>query len=89
MSTGNKKPLFIAVIAIAAFLIAGPLVVSLDGQDVFAVKKSDKAAQGLAQEESSAQSSEVFSENGTSTASGNNIDLSLNLNDAKNALGQQ
>lgn len=88
MSTVNKKPLFIAVIAIAAFLIAGPLVVSLDGQGVFAVKLSDKAAQGLAQEGSSAQSSEVFSENGTSTSFGNNTDLSLNLNDGKNALGQ-
>lgn len=89
MSTVIKTPLIIAVIAIATFLVAGPLVVSLDSQNVFANKKSDTAAQGLAQEEFSAQSSEVFSENGTSTASGNNVDLSFNLNDGQNALGQQ
>ncbi len=52
-------------------------------------KKSDAASQGLKQGQLTEQSSGVFSENGTSTASGNNVDLSFNLNDGQNALGQQ
>ena len=62
---------------------------SLDTQNVSACKKSDSAAQGLAQHAASAQSSQVFSQNGTTAASGNNVDLSFNLNDGKNVFGQQ
>lgn len=89
MSKESKSPIFMAVIAISAFLVAGSLVVGFNDQIVFAYKKTDSAVQGLSQEEYSAQSSSVLSENGTSTASGNNLDFSLNLNDGQNALGQQ
>ena len=90
MSKVYKTPLFIAVIAIATFIVVGPLLVSLDTQNVFAIKKSDSAAQGLVQGETSAQSSAVLSENGTTATSGNNVDLSFNLSDGKkNALGQK
>lgn len=61
---------------------------SMDELNVYANKKSDSASQGLLQGQLSGQSSEVFSENGTSTASGNNVDLSFNLNEGQNSLGQ-
>ena len=90
MSTITRTPIIIAVLAIASlFVVAGPVSISMDELNVYANKKSDTASQGLLQGELSEQSSEVFSENGTSTASGNNVDLSFNLNDGQNALGQQ
>ena len=89
MSTINKTPIIIAVLAMASLFVAGPVSMSMDELNVYANKKSDAASQDLPQGQFSAQSSEVFSENGTSTTSGNNIDLSLNLNDGQNALGQQ
>ena len=89
MSTITKTPIIIAVLAIASLFVAGPVSMSMDELNVYANKKSDAASQDLPQDQLTAQSSEVFSENGTSTASGNNIDLSLNLNDGQNALGQQ
>ena len=89
MSKITRTPIIIAVLAIASLFVAGPLSMSMHELNVYANKKSDAASQDLPQDQSSAQSSEVFSENGTSTTSGNNIDLSLNLNDGQNALGQQ
>ena len=88
MSTITKTPIIIAVLAIASLFVAGPVSMNMDELNVYANKKSDAASQGLSQGELSEQSSEVFSENGTS-ASGNNVDLSFNLNDGQNALGQQ
>ena len=85
----TRTPLIIAVLAIASLYVDGPVLMSMHELNVYANKKSDAASQDLPQDQSSAQSSEVFSENGTSTTSGNNIDLSLNLNDGQNALGQQ
>ena len=52
-------------------------------------KKSNEAAQGIAQETETLQSSGCFSENGTSLASCNNLDTSINLNLGNNGLGQQ
>jgi hypothetical protein len=89
MSTNTKTPIIIAVFAIASLFVAGPVSMSTDELNVYANKKSDDASQGLLQGQLTDQSSEVFSENGSSTASGNNVDLSLNLNDGQNALGQQ
>jgi hypothetical protein len=89
MSKITKTPIIIAVLAIASLFVAGPVSMSMDELNVYANKKSDAASQGLSQGQLTAQSSEVFSENGSSTASGNNVDLSLNLNDGQNALGQQ
>jgi hypothetical protein len=89
MSTITKTPIIIAVLAIASLFVAGPVSMSMDELNVYANKKSDAASQGLSQGQLTAQSSDVFSENGSSTASGNNVDLSLNLNDGQNALGQQ
>lgn len=57
---------------------------------VFAKKvKSNNSTQGVLQDQFTRQSSELFSENGDPTASGNNVALSFNLNDGNNALGQQ
>ena len=89
MSKITRTPIIIAVLAIASLFVAGSLSMSMHELNVYANKKSDAASQDLPQDQFTAQSSEVFSENGTSTASGNNIDLSLNLNDGQNALGQQ
>ena len=51
-------------------------------------KKSNEAFQGIAQDTETLQSSRCGSGNDT-TASCNNVALSLNLNDGNNALGQQ
>ena len=67
MFTITKTPIIIAVLAIASLLVAGPVSMSIDELNVYANKKSDAASQGLSQGELSEQSSEVFSENGTST----------------------
>jgi len=89
MSTITKTPIIIAVHAIALLFVAGPASMSMDELNVYANKKSDSASQGLLQGQLTEQSSEVFSENGTSTASGNNVDLSFSLNEGQNSLGQQ
>ncbi|MDF0681656.1 MAG: hypothetical protein P0116_11905 [Candidatus Nitrosocosmicus sp.] len=89
MSKITKTPIIIAVLAIASLFVAGPVSMSMGELNVYANKQSDAASQGLSQGQLTAQSSEVFSENGSSTASGNNVDLSLNLNEGQNALGQQ
>ncbi len=89
MSTITKTPIIIAVLAIASLFVAGPASMSMDQLNVYANKKSDSSSQDLLQGQLTEQSSEVFSENGTSTASGNNVDLSFNLNEGQNSLGQQ
>ena len=88
MSQITKIPVIIAVFAIASLFVAGPASISVDELSVFANKKSDSASQGLPQGQFSEQFSKVFSENGTSTASGNNVDLSFSLNEGQNTLGQ-
>ena len=71
-------------------LIVGALNVNTDNQSVFAKKiKSNNSTQVVLLDQFTGQSSDVFSENGDSTASGNNVALSFNLNDDNNALGQQ
>ena len=87
----NKSRVLTVVIAFTtAMLVAGALNVNTDNQSVFAKKiKSNNSTQGVLQDQFTGQSSEVFSENGDSTASGNNVALSFNLNDGNNALGQQ
>ena len=67
MFTITKTPIIIAVLAIASLLVAGPVSMNIDELNVYANKKSDAASQGLSQGELTEQSSEVFSENGTST----------------------
>ncbi|MDQ3084776.1 MAG: hypothetical protein M3Q77_08195 [Thermoproteota archaeon] len=89
MSTITKTPIIIAVLAIASLFVAGPASMSMDQLNVYANKKSDSSSQDLLQGQLTEQSSEVFSENGTSTASGNNVDLSFSLNEGQNSLGQQ
>lgn len=87
----NKSMILAVVIAFTTtLLVAGALNVNSDNQNVFAKKvKSNNSTQGVSQDQFTGQSSEVFSENGDSTASGNNVALSFNLNDGNNALGQQ
>ncbi|ALI34800.1 hypothetical protein NMY3_00590 [Candidatus Nitrosocosmicus oleophilus] len=87
----NKSMILAVVITFATtLLVAGGLNVNTDNQSVFAKKiKSNNSTQGVLQDQFTGQSSEVFSENGNSTASGNNVALSFNLNDGNNALGQQ
>jgi hypothetical protein len=87
----NKLMIFAVVITFATTLLAaGTLNVNTDNQGVYAKKiKSNNSTQGVLQDQFTGQSSEVFSENGDSTASGNNVALSFNLNDGNNAAGQQ
>ena len=71
-------------------LVVGALNVNTDNQSVFAKKiKSNNSTQVVLLDQFTGRSSDVFSENGDSTASGNNVALSFNLNDDNNALGQQ
>lgn len=75
--------LFIATAIISAAL-------SMDQNSTFATKsKKYEAAQGTSQGTETLQSSECFSENGTSKASCNNLDTSINLNLGNSVLGQQ
>jgi hypothetical protein len=83
MSTITRTPIIIAVLAIGSLFVAGPVSMSMDELNVYANKKSDTTSQDLSQGELSEQSSEVFSENGTSIVSDNNVDLSVNLNDGQ------
>jgi hypothetical protein len=60
-------------------LVVGALNVNTDNQSIFAKKiKSNNSTQGVLQDQFTGQSSEVFSENGDSTASDNNVALSFN-----------
>jgi len=59
-----------------ALPVVGALNVNTDNQSVFAKKiKSNNSTQGVLQDQFTGQSSEVFSENGDSTASGSNVAL--------------
>lgn len=78
-----------AIFAFATLLAVGTIAINPDEHNVLAKKKSNNSTQDLSQDQLTGQSSEVLSENGSSTASGNNIDLSFNLNQGHNALGQQ
>ena len=82
--------LVMVIASTTTLLIVGALNVNTDNQSVFAKKiKSSNSTQGVLQDQFTVQSSEVFSENGDSATSGNNVALSFNLNDGNNALGQQ
>lgn len=85
----NKKiQLLIMSIFVAAALVGSVIVVS--DNMAFATKgKSNEALQDLSQSSTTGQSAGCDSENGTTLASCNNVALSFNLNDGKNALGQQ
>ena len=87
----NKSMILVVVIAsTTTLLVVGALNVNTDNQSDFAKKiKSNNSTQGVLQDQFTGQSSEIFSENGDSAASGNNVALSFNLNDGNNALGQQ
>ncbi len=92
MSTIKNKSIILAVAIILSttMVFAGTLNLNTDAQDAFAKKvKLNNSTQGLSQDQFTGQSSEVFSENGDSVASGNNVALSFNLNDGNNAAGQQ
>jgi hypothetical protein len=83
MYTITRTPIITAVLAIGSLFVAGPVSMRMDEINGYANKKSYTASQDLSQGELSEQSSEVFSENGTSTVSDNNVDLSVNLNDGQ------
>lgn len=69
---------------IATALIGADL--TMDQYSAFATKnKKNEAAQGI----ETLQSSECFSENGTSKVSCNNLDTSINLNLGNSVIGQQ
>lgn len=78
-----------AIFALAAMLVFGVVTMSPTDQNAHANNKSENDTQTLSQDQLTEQSSDVFSENGGSTASGNNVKLSFNLNEGQNALGQQ
>jgi len=84
-----KTPIFMAIFALGAILVFGVVAMSPTDQNAHANKKLDNGTQALSQDQITGQSSDVFSENGGSTASGNNVKLSFNLNEGQNALGQQ
>lgn len=88
MSPITKIQMIIAAFAFASLFVGGLASINMEELNVFANKKSNTASQVLPQDQLSEQSSEVFSENGTSTASGNNVDLSFSLNEGQNTLGQ-
>jgi len=83
----NQTSLAVLSIFIAAALIGS--IVTVSDNMAFAKKKSNEAAQGIEQSSGTAQDAGCLSENGTTLASCNNVALSFNLNDGKNALGQQ
>ena len=77
----NKSRFLTVVIAFTtALLVAGALNVNTDNQSVFAKKiKSNNSTQGVLQHQFTGQSNEVFSENGDSTTSGNNVAFFIQL----------
>ena len=84
----NQTRLAFMAIFVATALIGS--VITIDHNTVFASKnKKNAAEEGIGQQSETLQSSSCFSENGTSLASCNNVDASLNLNFGNNALGQQ
>lgn len=84
----NQTRLAFMSIFIATALIGS--AITIDHDMVFASKnKINEAEEGIGQQSETLQSSSCFSENGTSLASCNNLDTSLNLNFGNNGLGQQ
>lgn len=82
--------LSVAIFLSTILIFASSINLNTDTQDVFAKKvKSNNSTQGLSQDRFTRQSSEVFSGNGDSIASGNNVALSFNLNDGNNTAAQQ
>ncbi len=70
--------LAVVIVFTTALLVVGTLNVNTYNQSVFAKKiKSNNSTQGVLQDQFTGQSSELFSENGDSTASGNNVALSF------------
>ena len=85
----NIKKTWLVAVFVTSILI-GSIVVTQDNL-AFAGgkhKKSNEAEQGISQLQGLNQTSSVSSEN-DSLASGNNVGLSLNLNEGNNGLGQQ
>jgi hypothetical protein len=87
----NKKihlsvlSIFIAAALIGSVVAYGDNMAYAGGKN----KKSNEAVQLLDQSSSTSSDSSCNSENGTTVASCNNLAFTLNLNDGKNALGQQ
>ena len=85
----NMKKTWLVAVFVTTVLI-GSIVTNQD-KLAFAGgkhKKSNEAEQGISQLQGLNQTSSVSSEN-DSLASGNNVGLSLNLNEGNNGLGQQ
>jgi hypothetical protein len=83
------KKTWLVTIFVAAILVSS-IVITQDNS-AFAggkYKKSNEVEQGISQHQGLNQTSSVSSEN-DSLASGNNVGLSLNLNEGNNGLGQQ
>ena len=89
IKSNNMKKTWLVTVLVTTVLI-GSIVTSQDNL-AFAGgkhKKSNEAEQGISQLQGLEQGSSVNSGNDI-LASGNNVGLSLNLNDGNNALGQQ
>ena len=89
IKSNNMKKTWLVAVFVTTVLI-GSIVTSQDNL-AFAGgkhKKSNEAEQGTSQHQGLNQTSSVSSEN-DSLASGNNVGLSLNLNEGNNELGQQ
>lgn len=84
----NQTSLAVLSIFIAAALIGSAVTIG-DNMAFASKKKSNEAAQGIAQSSGTAQDAGCLSENGTTLASCNNVALSFNLNDGNNIAGQQ
>lgn len=86
----NKKVLKIGLLSlfIATSLIGASL--TMDQNSAFATKsKKNEASEGIGQSTQTLQRSDCFSDQGTTKASCNNLDTSININLGNNALGQQ
>ncbi|HKR74874.1 MAG TPA: hypothetical protein VJR94_12280 [Candidatus Nitrosocosmicus sp.] len=87
----NKKiqlsilSIFVAAALIGSVVAYGDNMAYAGGKN----KKSNEAVQLLEQSSATSSDSSCDSENGTTVASCNNLAFTLNLNDGKNALGQQ
>ncbi len=88
MTNKNNTNLTFILIFIAATLFGS--VITIGDNLIFASKnKINSAEEGIGQQSGTFQDSSCFSDNGTSLASCNNLQTSLNLNFGNNALGQQ
>lgn len=76
--------IFVASILVSSIVITQDNLAFAGGK----YKKPNEAEQGISQHQGLNQTSSVSSEN-DSLASGNNVSLSLNLNEGNNGLGQQ